>query len=176
MERGRRRRRRRQWGRRCLREADGAEQVPRQLRERRSDRRHLQPRVQHGGVSEWVSASVEENRGIKRISYVFLSDKRVFRISHGHNYNINELWSALVAVRAIYSWVYYIYMQPQISVKTKLSSAEASAVIFGRSFGQNYSAEKSWSSVFTEGPVRSEGSVNSWNFCGFCGQTTKWTL
>ena len=36
------------------------------------------------------------------------------------------------------------------SVKTKLTSAEALGVIFGRSFGQNPSAENSRSSVLTE--------------------------
>ena len=54
-----------------------------------------------------------------------------------------------------------------VSVKTKLTSAEASGVIFGRSFGRNPSAENSRSSVLTEDSVMTEASVNNRSFGGF---------
>ena len=56
-----------------------------------------------------------------------------------------------------------------ISVKTKLSSAEASGVLFGRSFGRNPSAENTRSSVLAEASVMTEGSVHDRSFgCFWC--------
>ena len=56
------------------------------------------------------------------------------------------------------------------SVKTKLSSAEASGVLFGRSFGQNPSAENTRSSVLAEASVMTEGSVHDRRVDGFWGK------
>ena len=63
-----------------------------------------------------------------------------------------------------------MFFLPATSVKTKLSSAEASGVLFGRSFGRNPSAENTRSSVLAEASVMTEGSLHDRRFGAFWGQ------